>query len=113
MRGNQPEPRAVHKLMPLQSWRSRRVAATAAVAAAIIGESALFIVLGIRYPQTADMAVLPPIMPTADPPYASSEPAFRIPATFTTADDTKAQIPLSQPEVHWVFPHGPNFQPLL
>ena len=99
--------------MPLQGWRSRRVAVTAAVAAAIIGVSALFIVLGIRYPQTADMAVLPPIMPTADAPYASSEPAFRIPATFTAADDARAQIPLSQPEVHWVFADGPNFPPLV
>src|SRR2546422_4793090 len=99
--------------MPLQSWRSRRVAATAAVAAAIIGVSALFVVLGIRYPQTADTAVLPPIMPTADAPYASSEPAFRIPAAFTRADDARAQIPLSQPEVHWAFADGPNFPPLV
>ena len=84
-----------------------------ALAAAVIGVSALFIVLGIRYPQTADMAVLPPIMPTADAPYASSEPPFRIPAEFTAADDARAQIPLSQPEVHWAFADGPNFPPLV
>src|SRR3989454_2581608 len=99
--------------MPLQSWRSRRVAATAAVAAAIIGVSALFIVLGIRYPQTAATAVLPPIMPTADAPSASSEPAFRIPGAFTAADDARAQIPLSKPEVHGAFADGPNFPPLV
>src|SRR3989442_4567020 len=99
--------------MPLQSWRSRRVAATAALAAAIIGVSALFIVLGIRYPQTADTAALPPIMPTADAPYASAEPPFRIPAAFTASDDARARIPLSQPEVHWVFADGPNLPPLV
>ena len=99
--------------MPKQGWRSRRVAAVAAVAAAIIGVSALFIVLGIRNQQAADAAVLPPIMPTADAPYASSAPAFRIPAAFTAADDARAQIPLSQPEVHWAFADGPNFPPLV
>src|SRR5260370_12864786 len=100
-------------MMSRKSWRSGRVAATVAIAAAVIGVSALFIVLGIRNQEAADAAVLPPIMPTADAPYASSEPAFRIPATFTAADDARAQIPLSQPEVHWVFADGPNFPPLV
>src|SRR3989442_1738756 len=99
--------------MPLRGWRSGRVAVTAAVAAAISGVPALFIVLGIRYRQTADMAVLPPIMPAADARSASSGPAFRIPAAFTAADDARAQIRLSQPEVHWVFADGPNFPPLV
>jgi hypothetical protein len=85
----------------------------AAVSAAIIGVSALFIVLGIRNQQAADAAVLPPIMPTAGAPYASSEPQFRIPAAFTAADDARAQIPLSQPEVHWAFADGPNLPPLV
>jgi hypothetical protein len=99
--------------MPGPGWRTRRVAVVAAVTAAIIGVSALFIVLGIRNQQAADAAVLPPIMPTADAPYASSEPQFRIPAAFTAADDARAQIPLSQPEVHWAFADGPNFPPLV
>jgi hypothetical protein len=99
--------------MAPKSWRSRRVIGVVAVAAAVVGVSALFIILGIRNQQSADAAVLPPIMPTADAPYASSEPIFRIPATFTAADDARAQIPLSQPEVHWVFADGPNFPPLV
>ena len=100
--------------MPLQGWRSRRVAAFVAIAAAVIGVSALIIVLLIRYPQAAaDAAVLPPIMPTADAPYASSEPKFRIPATFTAADDARAKIPLTQPEVHWAFADGPNLPPMV
>jgi hypothetical protein len=99
--------------MPGPGWRTRRVAVVAAVTAAIIGVSALFIVLGIRNQQAADAAVLPPIMPTAGAPYASSEPQFRIPAAFTAADDARAQIPLSQPEVHWAFADGPNFPPLV
>ena len=52
-------------------------------------------------------------MPTADAPYASSEPKFQIPAAFSAADDARARIPLSQPEVHWVFADGPNFPPLV
>src|SRR5437870_287814 len=100
-------------MMPGPGWRTRRVAVVAAVTAAIIGVSALFIVLGIRYPPAADVAVLPPIMPTADAPYASSEPQFPIPAAFTAADDARAQIPLSQPEVHWAFADGPNLPPLV
>ena len=99
--------------MPRQAWPSRRVALTVAVAAAVIGVSALFIVLGIRNQQAADAAVLPPIMPTADAPYASSEPQFRVPASFTAEDDKRAQIPLSQSEVHWVFADGPNLPPLV
>ena len=99
--------------MRFEGWRSRRVAAVAAVAAAIIGVSALFIVLGIRNQQATDAAGLPPIMPTADAPYASSEPQFRIPAAFTAPDDARAKIPLSQPEVHWAFADGPNFPPLV
>src|ERR1700694_2623701 len=99
--------------MPLRGWRSRRVAAAVAVGAAVIGVSALIIVLLIRYPQAGDAAVLPPIMPTADAPYASTEPQFHIPATVTASDDARAKIPLSQPEVHWVFADGPNFPPLV
>ena len=99
--------------MPQVRWRSPRVVTAVAIAAAVIGVSALFIVLGIRNQQAADAAVLPPIMPTADAPYASAEPQFRIPAAFTAADDARAAIPLSQPEVHWVFADGPNFPPLV
>jgi len=99
--------------MPQQGWRSRRVAAAAAIAVAVIGASVLFIVLGIRNPQPADAASPPPIMPTADAPYASSGPQFHIPATVTASDDARAKIPLSQPEVHWVFADGPNFPPLV
>src|SRR5256885_1612601 len=99
--------------MRFEGWRSRRVAAVAAVAAAIIGVSALFIVLGIRNQEASDAAVLPPIMPTADAPYASAEPQFRIPAAFTASDDARTKIPLSQPEVHWVFADGPNLPPLV
>src|SRR5256884_9805353 len=93
-------------------WRSRRGAGVVAVAAGIIGVSALFIVLGIRNQQAGDAAVLPPIMPTADAPYASSVPAVRIPAAFTAAGDARAQIPLSQPEVHLAVADAPNFPPL-
>src|SRR5256886_5946300 len=100
-------------MMPGPGWRPRRVAVVAAVTAAIMGVSALFIVIGTRYPPAADVAVLPPIMPTADAPYASSEPQFPIPAAFTAADDARAQIPLSQPEVHWAFADGPNLPPLV
>jgi hypothetical protein len=83
------------------------------VAAAVIGVSALFIVLGIRNPQVTDAAALPPIMPTADAPYASSEPQFRIPASFTADDDARAKILLTQPEVHWVLADGPNLPPMV
>jgi hypothetical protein len=83
------------------------------VAAAIIGLSALFIIFVVGYQQPAQAAALPPIMPTADAPYASSEPLFRIPAAFTAADDARARIPLTQPEVHWVFADGPNLPPLV
>jgi hypothetical protein len=99
--------------MARQAWRARRVAIAVAAGAAVIGVSALFVVLGIRNQQADDAAVLPPIMPTADAPYATSEPPFRIPATFTAADDARAKIPLSQPEVHWVFADGPNLPPLV
>jgi hypothetical protein len=96
-----------------QGWRSRRAAISVAVGAAVIGVSALFIVLGIRNQQAADAAALPPIMPTAGAPYASAEPQFQVPKEFTAADDARAKIPLSQPEVHWVFADGPNFPPLV
>jgi hypothetical protein len=99
--------------MPQHGWRSRRVATVVAIAAAVIGVSALFIVLGIRNPAVSDAAVLPPIMPTADAPYASAEPQFHIPAAITAADDARAKIPLTQPEVHWVFADGPNLPPLV
>ncbi len=104
--------------MPSQGWRSRRVVATgAAIAALGIGVSALFIMLGNRNAnsnqQSADDATPPPIMPTADAPYASSEPAFTIPATVTASDDARARIPLTQSYVHWVFADGPNFPPLV
>ena len=100
-------------MMPRQAWRARRVAIAVAVAAAAVGVSALFVVLGIRNQEAADAAVLPPIMPTAGAPYASSEPAFQIPASFTAADDARSKIPLTQPEVHWVFADGPNLPPLV
>jgi hypothetical protein len=93
------------------AWRSRRVAITLAAAAAVIGVSGLFIVLGLRNPAVSERAALPPIMPTADAPYA--EPRFQIPAAFTAEDDARAKIPLSQPEVHWVFADGPNLPPLV
>ena len=100
--------------MSLQARRTRRVAVVVAIAAAGIGLCALFIVLGIRDQKASDpAAALPPIMPTADAPYASSEPQFRIPAAFTAADDARATIPLSQPEVHWVFADGPSLPPLV
>jgi len=95
------------------AWQSRRIIPVLAVAAVVIGVSALFIVLGIRNPAVSDAAILPPIMPTADAPYATSEPKFQIPAAVTAADDARAKIPLTQPEVHWVFADGPNFPPLL
>src|SRR5438093_13332281 len=94
-------------------WRSRRGAVAVLVAAIIVGVSALFIVLGLRIQKGSDAAILPPIMPTADAPYASSEPTFRIPPAFTAADDARARIPLGQPEVHWVFRDGPKFPPLV
>jgi hypothetical protein len=84
-----------------------------AIAALGIGVLVLFIVLGIRHQEAADAAVLPPIMPTANAPYASSEPQFHIPAAVTASDDARAKIPLSQPEVHWVFADGPNLPPLV
>ena len=31
-------------------------------------------------------------MPTADAPYASAEPSFQVPASFTSADDARAKI---------------------
>ena len=99
--------------MPPKGWRSRRGTPVVAVAAVVIAVSALFIVLGIRNQQASDAAALPPIMPTADAPYASSEPQFQIPAAFTADDDARAKIPLSQPEVHWVFADGPNLPPLV
>src|SRR6202022_872385 len=89
------------------------VAVLAAVAAAVI-LAALIIVLLNRYPQAVDAAaVLPPIMPTADAPYASAEPQFPIPAAVTASDDARSKIVLTQPEVHWVFADGPNFPPLV
>jgi hypothetical protein len=99
--------------MPGQGWRSRRVAAGVAIAVAVIGVSALFIVLGSRNQMASDAAVLPPIMPTADAPYASAEPQFHIPAAVTASDDARAKIVLTQPEVHWVFADGPNSPPLV
>src|ERR1700694_2650002 len=99
--------------MPQQGCRSRRVAVAVGVGAAVIGVSALFIVLQIHNPEAADAAVLPPIMPTADAPYASSEPQFHIPAAVTASDDARSKIVLTQPEVHWVFADGPNLPPLV
>jgi hypothetical protein len=98
--------------MPQHGWRFRHVA-VALVVAVLIGVTGLFIVLGIRNQVPSDRAALPPIMPTADAPYASAEPQFRIPAAFTAEDDARAKIPLSQPEVHWVFADGPNLPPLV
>jgi hypothetical protein len=102
----------VNKVVPQFGWRFRHVA-VALVVAALIGVTGLFIVLGIRNQVPSDRAALPPIMPTADAPYASAEPQFRIPAAFTAEDDARAKIPLSQPEVHWVFADGPNLPPLV
>jgi hypothetical protein len=99
--------------MPKEGWRPRRVAITVAIGAAVIGVSALFIVLQIRPQVAADAAVLPPIMPTADAPYASAEPQFHIPAEVTASDDARSKIVLTQPEVHWVFADGANFPPLV
>ena len=95
------------------AWRSRGGAVAVSVAALVVGISALFVVLGIRNQKGSDAAMLSPIMPTADAPYASSEPSFGIPPAFTAADDARARIPLSQPEVHWVFADGPNLPPLV
>ena len=99
--------------MPSQGWRSRRVAVAVAVGAVVVGVSVLFIVLQIRNQEAADAAVLPPIMPTAAAPYASSEPQFHIPAAVTASDDARSKIVLTQPEVHWVFADGPNLPPLV
>src|SRR5437588_9629072 len=89
------------------------VALAVGLTAAGIGISALFIVLGIKQQEASDAATLAPIMPTADAPYASAEPTLQIPAAFTAADDARAQIPLTQPDVHWVFADGPNLPPLV
>src|SRR6202048_376412 len=99
--------------MPQGGWQSRRIIPVLAVAAGVIGVSALFTVLGIRSPAVSDAAVLPPIMPTADAPYASAEPPFHIPAEVTASDDARSKIVLTQPEVHWVFADGANFPPLV
>src|ERR1700738_4702251 len=99
--------------MPQRGWRSRRFAVAVSFGAVVAGVSVLFIVLQIRNQEAADAAVLPPIMPTAAAPYASSEPQFHIPAAITAADDARAKIPLTQPEVHWVFADGPNLPPLV
>ena len=99
--------------MPQDGRRFRRVAVALAIAAVLLGVSVLFIVLGIRNQAASDAGPLPPIMPTADAPYASSEPPFRIPTAFTADDDARAKIPLSQPEVHWVFADGANLPPLV
>src|ERR1700736_1654582 len=99
--------------MPQQGWRSRRVVAAVAIGAAVIGVSALFIVLQIRNQQAADAAVLPPIMPTAAAPYASSEPQFHIPAAVTASDDARSRVVRTQPEVPWFFADGPSLPPLV
>src|SRR5439155_6703777 len=111
--GNRSTARVVLDAMGQPAWRSRGGVVAVSVAALVVGLSGLFIVLGIRNQKRSDAAILPPIMPTADAPYASSEPSFRIPPAFTAADDARARIPLSQPEVHWVFADGPNFPPLV
>src|ERR1700686_5774530 len=99
--------------MPLQGWGLRRVATAVAIGLAVASVSLVFIVVGNRNQEAADAAVLPPIMPTADAPYASSEPEFHIPAAVTASDDARAKIVLTQPEVHWVFADGPNLPPLV
>src|SRR6202140_144774 len=99
--------------MPQQGWRYRRGAPLVVIVAVVLAVSALFIVLGIRNQAASDSAVLPPIMPTADAPYDTSEPKFQIPAAVTAEDDARAKIPLTQPEVHWVFADGPNLPPLV
>jgi hypothetical protein len=99
--------------MPQQGWRYRRGAPLVVIVAVVLAVSALFIVLGIRNQAASDTAVLPPIMPTADAPYDTSEPKFQIPAAVTAEDDARAKIPLTQPEVHWVFADGPNLPPLV
>jgi len=105
--------RAVSEVMPQHGWRSRRVVLAVAIGATVVGVSALFIILGLLNPVASDVAALPPIMPTADAPYASAEPQFQIPPTLTAADDARSKIPLTQPEVHWVFADGPNMPPLV
>src|ERR1700737_1768634 len=99
--------------MPQHGWRARRVVLAVAIGAAVVGVSALFIILGLLNPVASDVAALPPIMPTADAPYASAEPQFQIPPTLTAADDARAKIPLTQPEVHWVFADGAKLPPLV
>ena len=99
--------------MRQHGWRSRRVLATVSVGAVVVSVSVVFIVVGNRNQQAADAAVLPPIMPTAAAPYASSEPQFHIPAAVTASDDARSKIVLTQPEVHWVFANGPNLPPLV
>ena len=99
--------------MPQHGWRTRRVATAVAIAGVFLGVSVLFIVVQPRNQAVSDEAILPPIMPTADAPYASAEPQFRIPPAITAADDARAKIPLTQPEVHWVFADGPNLPPLV
>src|ERR1700737_4172839 len=99
--------------MPLHGWRSRRGAITGAIGAPVIGVPVFFIALQIPPPGAADAAVLPPIMPTADAPYASAEPQFHIPAEVTASDDARSKIVLTQPEVHWVFADGASFPPLV
>ncbi len=96
------------------AWLSRRVAAGGGIAVAFLGLTALFIVVNIRHQEmAADQASPPPIMPTADAPYATSAPQFSIPATVTASDDARAKISLTQSYVHWVFSDGPNFPPLV
>src|SRR5439155_1288936 len=88
--GNRSAARVVLDAMGQPVWRSRGGAVAISVAALVVGISALFIVLGIRNQKGSDAAILPPIMPTADAPYASSEPSFYIPPAFTAADDAMA-----------------------
>src|SRR6202140_4912181 len=99
--------------MPQQGWRYRRGAPLVVIGAVVLAVSALFIVLGIRSQEASYTAVLPPIMPSSNAPYAASEPKFQIPAAVTAEDDARAKIPLTQPEVHWVFADGPNLPPLV
>jgi hypothetical protein len=112
-RRNHSEPGGVLTLMPNPGWRSRRVAVALAIGIAFIALSAVFIAVQVRPQGAADQATPPPIMPTADAPYASDLPQFSIPAAITAVDDARAKIPLTQPEVHWVFADGPNFPPLV
>src|ERR1700693_2057939 len=99
--------------MPHQGWWSRRGAPLVVIVALVLAVPAFLIWLGMRNQEAADAAILPPIMPTADAPYASGEPQFQIPAAITATDDARAKIVLTQPEVHWVFADGPNFPPLV